>query len=503
MRRDSCFGALLRRSSTAVACAALLAACGDSTEKRQTHTSVVSAKPKASVTGLVTDGSRKPIEGAQVTLHIGKETRETSTDETGRWSFVGIPAGSRVGIEIAAEGHATAWQNASLPSSAGEYPQSGATVEVGPTALFALDGTLRVRVVAPNGAEVLATGAQCLVPASWADWSTGVERPRGEFAVAAELSPGEIHCVGLPGLVDIARNLATLSVVIPPLDLDGDGIADVDSTWLDVEPDHFVPGLIDPELTVVLEGWEDVPEIVATNVPTVVDYDEIRSSVVDPDEALHFVFDRPVVVHRARVLDETGTREIGHSLDVESRRVRIRPAEDGWEPGQELNLELIIAGRDAPDRTTTWVGAVLVTSDEEIAVESVTFVDENDNGHLDPYEYVRVELSQVVGWALDGVDPPELAIFFDEDIDGSGDTGDSQGEWGYHSGLDMESAEPQARGIFSSHFTRFFELEWEDDPVKEGTSVWINVEDLDDPLRLPDGRLFMGQIKATLRAVSE
>lgn len=219
------------RSIFVLACSLLaFAACGGSdVEKFENKDTETPTAPKGSITGVVTDGMRQPLEGASVVARVADKERVVLSDAEGRFTITGLPAGGDIGLEISAEGHGKATLSRVIPNAAGKFPLKDASVFVGPIALYRMDHSFEWEVVVSDGSSIVVKDAQCFSTATWADWSQGAEAPVYELVLTeATVSSGKIACSGLTSREDLLRVGGSLWVgaVVPAQDLDGDGFPD-------------------------------------------------------------------------------------------------------------------------------------------------------------------------------------------------------------------------------------------------------------------------------------
>lgn len=431
---------------------ALLAACGD--EPNNEHElKLLPTSPTGSIVGSVVNGSRLPLEGATVSASYGDKVRKANVGADGSFSFTNVPAGGDVGLKVEAEGHAPALLTALIPNAAGEAPMGGASVQVGPILLIPLTGSLTFELVGEDGTKLSGVGAYCKASASWANLAGGDETPMGALIVEAEVAKGNLTCAGLPSIMDLARLGGWIELLVPAVDVDGDGIAEYRG-GTDILSAQELLLLGQETFVATLFRNAEGLSLRATNAPGLMGRPAYETSVPG-NTGVEFVFSHPVVVHFSSIRDDSLTEQVGHNVVVDGNQVALRPKGGAWSKGQIFHMEIMVAPASAPMDILVLDGSFLTASDKVPTFASATFLDGNANETLDFNERVTFTMTEVVGHPTT---VPFSLLFVpvqvNHDLDGSGTIGDAAGELGNDDGF-------QAR--LESHvygFSRRATLDW-------------------------------------------
>lgn len=493
------------RSLFVLACSLLaFAACGSDVEKFENKDTETPTAPKGSITGVVTDGMRQPLEGASVIARVADKERVVVSDAEGRFTITGLPAGGNIGLEISAEGHGKATLSRVIPNAAGKFPLKDASVFVGPIALYRMDHSFEWEVVVSDGRTIAVKDAQCFSTATWADWSEGFEAPVYELVFAeAEVSSGKIACSGLTSREDLLRVGGPLWVgaVVPAQDLDGDGFPDTHG----IDQVFGAAELIGEgaPTTLILPRLAEGLELLASSLKRTMNGGaSVLESPLGAKASIELVFNRPVEVHHSAVLDERGLEGIEHEIvnSPSGTRVSVRP-KDAWPEGEEINLALLVGAPGLPAEGLRIAVPAVVLPKGELKVSSLGFLDDNDNGELDPGEQVELVFSQVVG---DGEDSVWIPFFIDFDIDDSGEIGDAECEKGNAMPCWFESDEPAVPGGYDSYMTRHYKMEWDLQPVDKDSALSLDFPRtaVGAPVYTADGKPVLKALGAKLKAVA-
>lgn len=405
---------------------------------------VTNVSPSGSVGGIVLDAATMlPVAGARVTVVAGgqilPESGQAVTDAKGYFAVNKVPAGSLI-VRVApqkAGTHAAVDIPAVLPNAAGEFPLANSTLSLGPIGLVPLttkQNGFRVQLVTPDGGGVPANNPVFLrAPLAYVDFSSGDPKARGNLVVEAKTTAsGLVTFAGMPdyaklaGLVGSGGISDAVRVQVPPIDLDKDNTYD----FLGTEVTYNVNRKRTRTPIIVLASGKAPNKltILASNIAALMGKQGNR--VVGPTGGSILVtFNLPIKKNQTvvKVYDERGNElALSPKLDVQGNQLTI-PLQ-GLNQGAEYNLDLKTVAQVEGETLTGTFGAPFFTSPKPVAQFNVILGRDKTNASL-----IHVTFSDPVGSGLPGqsLAGSNAVVYFDYDINGSGNKGDSPAERGF------------------------------------------------------------------------
>lgn len=298
------------RSLLALCSSSLLAAvlaCGPGTGDTDPRvvSEIAPVSPTGTVAGYVYDVSTgAPLQGVSVTLpQLAGKAASTGAD--GNFRVDDVPASEHLAVQYRLEGHASASDEVTVPSSAGNLAQENAVGFSGPVGLFPIVGAggpglvVAVAVEDEDGAPISAASVTATLDVAWLI----DDEPRGSLTVlgaADGASPARFELQGLPDLATVASLLpgAALRIVVVPED-PALRPAVLERTAASVASERVVVAALSPVAPPTAEAppfEPDTPlELVDSNVADLLGGTSgSLPSVLSPDESIQLVFNRPI-----------------------------------------------------------------------------------------------------------------------------------------------------------------------------------------------------------------
>jgi len=437
------------------------AACGSKAPVGPDLTKVEPSEVTGTVWGEVLDANTNlPLEGVTVSLAIGGNSSEQSSDAAGSFSFASVPAGGQAGVTLTKDGYSRVTLMVSIPGNTGNFPTSGIGAFVGPVALFPLTGSIDVQVVGFDGLPIDAASGQATTTLAY----VVAGNPEGRVSSSASSSNGMMRFTGLPSLAAITQWGGVISVAVSPVDTNGDGIIDyqgvVDSrtgAWLLTHG-----GRLTIELPPV--GGNDILYPIASSVGSLLTGGIARAgdSVVGLNGPVRVVYNQLVDQRTlvAAIFDDEGKIEIDSNAEVRDGNIVVVTPNAPFNEGREYHIivDVRAAGTTSTgghSRRTGPFFSTPIVGDPQIG-PNYTMTDVNGNSVLDATDTIEIRLNQVLGLG-EGNTSGWFPFYFNDDLDGSGIKGDSIGEWESGMPIMAISNEPAPDAPFTfSGYTRVF-----------------------------------------------
>lgn len=432
------------------------AACSDDDGSSELNnmTSVEPVAPTGYIAGEVWDIAEMPIAGAQVTVFGGGTLVTVSTDELGQFSVGSVAASAQLQVSIDAEGFVGMAQTVTLDDAAGNFPTNNAAAFIGPIQLFRATGTFTVDVADASAAPVSGAHVELVTQPSYL-FDGGF---RGEFAaIATTDAAGRASFSGLPAVRE--RDHYFIDVIVGAVDVDGDGVTDLEGTTQTLDDDELQAGR--NHMIVVLDEARanEGLELLGSNLTGVVSGS--GPAVVGASEGIRLLFNRPVDLDGVDVslVDELGTTTVPTmvSAGMLAGAVQIDFASDP-NPGTELNLRARVPAATGSAQAAVSASLFIEEAASQAVVASGTYVDANDNGSWgDGSDAIRITTNLPLGRASASSYTAE--VWVELDLDASGTIGDATGELPvasstYPTPLVLSSSEPTAsNGAPNSGYT--------------------------------------------------
>lgn len=337
------------------ACLALgMSACGGTA-----ITQVAPSTPLGTLSGVVQNTRFEPIEGATVTLVLGKgadgsATFKTSTNSQGAFFFQGLPAGSTGQVAVSKAGFGSGRQSVSVPATAGNFPLNDGNGNMGILILTELNTTVRFTVYSASGKP--AKGARGLLevtPAALFTVSSGTYgSSQGVTNVEAVADDnGALIFAGVPSPAEMTRVGGTYQLTIGALDEDNDGQIDSLGTsraysgvTLFTNPSQTIvlgaAGTTAP-LAITAASLESLTNLAGTPPPYL--------NAVKPSEAITVVFNQPIAeaTRTVKVVEEDCSRNVAVTVTQRAPNVLSITPTTAWTTGAEYHLVIRATGLDS------------------------------------------------------------------------------------------------------------------------------------------------------------
>jgi hypothetical protein len=429
--------------------------CGDSL-------SVKNTSPRGSVGGIVVDAAtRAPLAGVEVSLLAGGELfAPVVTEEDGLFGFDRVPAGVVLVSLAAPGGYQGTYLRGELPAAAGDFPTGNSTLTLGPVGLVPLDGSFSLRVLDANGRPVSGYAVTARHFVQWVDLTSGAGASRGEVvATVTTDNAGYALFSSFPDFFRLGPSVNdSLVVLLPPLDIDGDGIYDFSGG----DRLFSARALGDPTPDVILDaGYTTTLQVRASTVAELAGAggSTPAAAVIGSTDSIHVAFNLPIQDSvSVTVSDEWGAPLAGQpELTVRDDNLTLAFGQSPLSPGNEYNLHI---------HATAAVGARHVSGDFSAAFftralsSQVTIA----NVTRDPAsQVVDLVFSEPIGlggnanFTLNGAN---CVVYFEADLNQSGAVGDAPSELGAQScNVALASQEPNPTGPPGlSGYTRYYRL---------------------------------------------
>lgn len=422
--------------------------------------------PTGTISGQVLNTRLVPMSGVTVNLNAGGLVQNngssaadagsgfagltTTTDSSGNFSFIGVPAGGDLLLSFIKDGYATARMTTVIPNSSGNQPMSNGNANVGPITLTETNATLKFLVVDHVGRP--AKGAKATLEASPA--STIISANSGAYgdgrgvvvADATADDSGILTFSGIPGPDELERLTTTTfkayTVTVAALDANNDGIPESAGTIAQWAAKDL---LVDTSMRVITLPDARVAGAVQLLTSNVGSFPRnsgggalsavVTDNTLKPGDPIYMVFNQMMLESSitVRITDESGRQVIQAAKTLTGGSVLTITPSAPLAPNKEYNISVHGISLDsglAWDGLAWFFVADLGAAPTAIDVSDVSFHDSGGaaaNGVLDNGEIVEITFNQPVG--LDG--SPNLKVFyFNHDMNGN-TVADSPGEVGY------------------------------------------------------------------------
>ncbi|MEQ9504210.1 MAG: hypothetical protein RIT81_45565 [Deltaproteobacteria bacterium] len=397
-------------------------------------TVVAPTRPQGYVAGEVWDAATdRPLGEATVRLIGGGIAADpATTPNSGAFEFGPIAAGAAFSIAIEKDGFTTAtFSGLTIDDAAGNFPTINGAVYIGPVALVPTTGSFDVLVVSRDGAPV--PGALVTAESGLSHLVAGNATGTAHASATTDMD-GRASIAGLPDVGALPprfANASALTLHIAPVDLDMDGVPDLDGTTVVVSGSNVREQAL-PELIVLDPPGDGNLRIIASNVSGLAGGGTTPAILPDGEPA-RVVFSAPI--DRESLLvdlrNEMGMVSLTTAFVVSAlgNVVTITSA-DRLLRGQEYNLALRVQSVDANPRQIVTAAAPFFVEEarqEPIEVGAV-YNDGNSDGQWGsgPDDFV-LTVSAPVGSA--GANPAfRLELWVALDLNGTSTVGDAPGE---------------------------------------------------------------------------
>lgn len=429
-------------------------------------TVVAPTRPQGYVAGEVWDAAtNRPLADATVRVIGGGIAADPATTPAeGGFEFGPIAAGAAFSVVISKDGYTSAtFTGLTIDDSAGNFPTINGAVYIGPVALLPTTGTFDVLVVSSAGAPV--PGAVVTAEAGLSHLLAGAARGAAHASGTTDMD-GRVTIGGLPNLRALPprfANVSGLTVNVAPVDLDNDGVPDLDGTTVLVSGAD-VRGQALPQLVVLDAPGDGNLRVVASNVTGFVGA-STAPAIIASGAPARVVFSAPI--DRESLLvdlrNEAGTNMLTTSFVVSALgNVLTVMSADPLSRGQEYNLSLRVQSVDSnPLQIVDVAAPFFVQDDRQEPIEVLaTFNDGNVDGlwGSGTDDFVIV-VSAPVG--MPAANPAfRLELWVALDLNGTSTVGDAPGELpargAFPAPLLVDAREPDpGNGSTRSGYTRF------------------------------------------------
>ncbi|HEY3452131.1 MAG TPA: carboxypeptidase-like regulatory domain-containing protein [Myxococcales bacterium] len=460
---------------------AVLAACGGKTGSGQdlnkdgiddptnplvpdSVTVVAPSSPKGRVSGRVTEMTGKAMAEADVVISSPDATEAAKTDANGVFVVQNVTAGSLVGVFVSKAGFAPAWTTAIIPVAAGNFPLNNGEAFVGTISLLPTSGSVTFNVVGFDGKPINGTATLDVNPGFVIN-SGGNNAGAGDITVSAAIVEGVLTFTGVPKVEDAAwMTSADVPVkytvyVNPVIDAAtgigyGGSILTLAAAKMLTEPWNR---------TLVLPPASDSADlaIVATNVHNLVKAPSpANDNLIAKSGTIYVAFNQPIgpdvfVEIRNDDPDIADSAVIGindpkATMNTLGTELKITPKAPGFVDGQKYNLVIQASSRDNPAGGIKTFSAPFFGGDPAVAKSLGTpLINLNEmgigNDTWDLAETLEIVFDKYIGRG-DGT-APTIPIYFDNDLNNNGETGDVRGELGSNQPICITGSE-EVPGFF-------------------------------------------------------
>ncbi|MDF1562604.1 MAG: carboxypeptidase-like regulatory domain-containing protein [Deltaproteobacteria bacterium] len=452
-----------------IASLAVSVACGGGNSNADAgpdRTQVEPSDVRGTIWGEVVDAATgAPLEGATIVLALGDLASDATSDASGSFSFLDVPAGGQAGVTITKEGYTRVTLAVAIPGANGDFPTDNIGAFVGPVGLFPLTGSVEVQVVGFDSTPIDAATGSATASVAYVNGNIAM----GRVTVTAASASGNMRFQGLPSLQGMALWGGNVDVVIGPVDLDGDGQIDYQGTadsrsaqWLLTHGGRFTIELPPP-------GGSTSLSALASNVGSLLNGGLPRpgDSVIGLNGPIRVVYNQPLDEGSlvATVFDDEGRAVVESTAEVrEGNVVQVTPNAP-FSEGRKYHvlIDVRAAGTTAAASKSRLSGSFFTAAPagDVIIGTNYRMIDNNGNGLLDAFDVIEITLNQEIGL---GNRPPSgnywFPFYFNDDLDNSGVKGDFQGEWESNNPIPAYQLETAPLSPFlSSGFTRTFRLQ--------------------------------------------
>ncbi len=452
-------------------CAALAStvACGNgksTADAGPDQTQVAPSDVRGTVWGEVDDAATgAPLEGASVSLAIGSSALQATTDASGAFSFQGVPAGGQAGVTISKDGYSRVTLQVGIPGNTGNFPADGIGTFVGPVGLFPLTGRIDAQVIGYDATPIDAATGVAQAPAYLLYGGL-----QGSLTVSAASASGTMPFQGLPSLAALALKGARITLVVSPVDSDGDGLIDYQGVRKQFDAETLLTrgGRVTLELPPA--GGSSNLKVIASNVASILNngVPQPGGSVIDVNDPIRVVYNQTLDPSTldALLFDATADNVIESTAEVRDGNVVLVSPVTPFVEGSKYHILIDVrsAGTTANTQALRSYGTFFTTSSNAEVTATYQLADSNGDGALSAGDQIDVTLNIEAGLG-GGQAGYWFPVYFDKDIDGSNAIGDFVGECSTTTNecadtpiqaVEIESA---PRTPFSkSGFTRHFRL---------------------------------------------
>ncbi len=459
-------------------------------------TVITPTKPLGYLAGEVSDSFLPTgLDGVTVSLFGGGVNEEATTDASGRFEFGPIAAGAAMSLRFSKEGYLPVTiSGVIIDDEAGNFPTLNGATYVGTVRMLASTGKLSVQVVSSDGTPV--KDASVMVESAVRYYLDTQPRSTG-FSMGTTDANGMVTVAGLPNVWALPPSQtaqAALKVEVAPVDLDGDGIADLDGATLNLSGGEVRSQSGAPLIVLRPPANGEAFRVVASNVQALVGSTAVPA-ILTMDNSIRVVFNRSVDPDTVLVdlRNEKGDQTIPTSVVAGmAPNMLTVSATSMLVPGREYNIYFRVHSLTGTPRASLEKRAPFFIADlpeQAISVVS-TFIDRNEDSMWgNSNDEMRFEISMPIGRA--GRSPAFRAeLFVELDLNGSGTIGDATGElpaggMPYPSPITLSAAEPTpANGAGRSGYTRYIAPR----PIRLGTPLEISAAAVNFEMRFPETR---------------
>lgn len=474
---------------------AVFAACGGGVDKNgdgiadtdpnsapspDSITTVAPSSPKGRISGRVTNLQGAGLANATVDLS-GPEKVQVKTDDKGFFSADKLSAGSTLGVFVSMTGYAPAWTTATIPAAAGNFPINDAEAFVGVIALLPTTGELTFYVLGYDGTPIEGASAVLDVTPGFVV-NRGSNTGYGDISVTGQTQAGSVKFTGIPKVeeaawMETAGVTVRYSVYVAPV-ADANGLTYAGKIF-SVSAKELLTNPWARTLVLPAPGENDALKVVASNVANLLSATPTlaRENLIAQAGTLLVAFNQPigkeifVEVRNDQLAEkDSGTVSLNTpELNLVGTELRITPKAPGFQPGQKYNLTIQVSPRDNPAGKVARFSAPFFGGDpaapKPLGSPTINLLDVPPlpttpaNGLWDPSETIEVNFDKYIGRG-DG-SAMTLSVYFENDLNNSGQVGDAAGEKGSNVPLCLSGAEPVPgwlAGARASGYTKKFLL---------------------------------------------
>ncbi|MBN2723191.1 MAG: carboxypeptidase regulatory-like domain-containing protein [Deltaproteobacteria bacterium] len=472
----------------------LFSACDDGKQTFDENITVNPVEIIGTVGGVIFDASTDaPLAGVEVTVISGGNVFTVTTDETGIYSIADVPATGNIVVLYDAENYYSARQVVSFSESESDTPYASPTATVPPTWLVNSTGVLRLRVIDDDGRPVEGIPVQVNADPVFVtidQW--GNFYGQGQTTDSQNTNTlGIVQFDELPATNQIYSDNA-VTVNISEYDSDGDGYPDFNGTTVSYNLRTNSETIKVIKLSRVYSGSLSISD---STMPYFTG-STIFPGTYGPGDTVYINFSR-------EVSEDT--------IEVELMEKTQGGASWLIEPTVQGSLIYFDLPEDIEFNEKYYLRVYATTPDSMYFVErsvavftpvdgdlSVSLVEENS---IDPASPIIVTFNHHIGNGIPGLNTytgSDGIVYFDVDLDTSGQTGDSSNENDYYnSTVVLETQEdypfwlPGYYPAASTNFSTTFKFSVPGTiTINPGVTVWFRFDitsSANYKVRTPDG----------------
>ncbi|MGM0596247.1 MAG: carboxypeptidase regulatory-like domain-containing protein [Myxococcota bacterium] len=407
----------------------LFAACGGDESYDETIT-VNPVNPIGTIGGVVFDGTTdSPLSDVEITAIVGGESFSTVTDESGIFSINEVPATGSAVLLYESEGYIKARQQVQFSESDSDVSYENPTATANPLWLFSANGSFSIKLLDPEGKPVPEVPVTLEMHPSYVilNENDSFVQVGNVIRVANSNNNGLVEFLDLPDKAQTGLDInAQVTVNIPEVDLDDDGIPDLNSTNRTFNYSNY-------------QGTSPVINLSESQTGSLF-IEHTNFSYLNNNYKVPGTFEAndTIYVNFNRAIDSENLSIVLLSNEINGSSWPIEATVDGQmisfdlpgdiEPGKKYYLS-IFATTPVYGYVFSRTSPLFTTPDAEPAIVSITKDDA-----LDPSSPLTVTFNQYIGTGtsyITSLSDQNGVVYFSWDIDESGTVGDAPGEIGY------------------------------------------------------------------------